>query len=111
MGRSGLGDLETIVLATVHRLGDEVTGTAAYQDLTDRAGRDPTVPGVHVTLRRLESKGFLSSKLGRVSPRGGRRQRLFSLTEDGRTALARAQGMWERVFDGLGLTDTPGPGA
>ena len=111
MGRSGLGELETIVLATVHRLGDEVTGTVAYEDLTERAGRDPTVPAVHVTLRRLESKGLLRSRLGGVSPRGGRRQRLFSLTPEGRAALAESRAMWARVFDGLGLADAPESGS
>ena len=58
MGRSGLGELETIVLATVYRLGEEVTGTAAYEDLVERTGRDPTIPAIHVTLRRLEEKGL-----------------------------------------------------
>ena len=111
MGRSGLGELETIVLATVHRLGDGVTGTAAYEDLTERARRDPTVPAVHVTLRRLESKGLLRSRLGEISPRGGRRQRLFSLTPDGRAALAGSRAMWRRVFDGLGLPDAAEPGS
>lgn len=106
MGRSGLGELETIVLATVYRLGADATGTEAYEDLLERTGRDPTVPAIHVTLRRLEEKGLLRSRLGSVSPRGGRRQRHFEVTAEGRTALAGSRTLWDRVFDGLGLPDT-----
>ena len=107
MGRSGLGELETIVLATVYRLGEEVTGTAAYEDLVERTGRDPTIPAIHVTLRRLEDKGFLRSRLGQVSPRGGRRQRHFTLTGQGVEALVESNTMWDRVFGGLGLPGAP----
>jgi DNA-binding PadR family transcriptional regulator len=84
MGRGEhLGDLEALVLAGVLRMEPAANGTAIYQDLEARSERDLSLPAVHVTLRRLEEKGLLTSKLGDPSPRGGRPRRFYWLTPAG----------------------------
>jgi PadR family transcriptional regulator PadR len=59
---------------------------------------------MQTSLRRLEEKGFLSSDLGEATKmRGGKRKRLFSLTNMGKKALKEAKeqrmGLWNAVPD------------
>ena len=106
MGRGDRpGELEVLVLASAHRLGGE-TGTRIYEDIEARTGRDPTVPAVHATLRRLERKGLVRSRTGEVSPRGGRPQRHYYPTPEGLEALAEARRVWRSVWSGLDLPET-----
>lgn len=107
MGRGEhLGDLEALVLAGVLRMGPAASGTAVYQDLETRSGRELSLPAVHVTLRRLEEKGLLTSTLGERSPRGGRPRRYYRPTPLGTLALTDFRAMWGRVWSGLELPDT-----
>ena len=72
MGRGEhLGEFEALVLAGVMRVGEGANGTTVYQEIEDRLGRESSLPAVHVTLRRLEEKGLLASKVGESSRRGG----------------------------------------
>jgi PadR family transcriptional regulator len=107
MGGRGkhLGELEVMVMASLVRIGQGATGTEIYQELEARTGRDPTVPAVHVTLRRLESKGFADSRLGEPSPRGGRAQRHYRLTPRGLQRLEEARKVWEAVWRGFPTLD------
>ena len=71
MGRGeNLGTLEAMVLAAVLR-AQPATGPAVYAELEARTGRDPSLPAIHVTLRRLSTKGLLSSDLAGESGMGG----------------------------------------
>jgi PadR family transcriptional regulator, regulatory protein PadR len=101
-----LGEFEALVLTAVVRVGDGANGTAVYQEIEAQTeGRDVSLPAVHVTLRRLEDKGLLTSVLGDTSPRGGRPQRFFAPTADGARALHEFRAMWQRVWRGLELPD------
>ena len=99
-----LGELEALVLASVLHVGDRANGAAVYRDLEARAGRDPGVAAIHVTLRRLEEKGFLTSDVGTPSRRGGRPRRWYAPTDQGIRALGAVRRMWHYV-----LTDLPLP--
>lgn len=106
MGRGEhLGELEALVLAGVARLGSGANGTAVFQDLETRSRRDMSLPAIHVTLRRLEDKGWLESELGDPSPRGGRPRRFYRPTPDGIRTLREFREMWGRVWQGLELPD------
>lgn len=101
-----LGEFEALVLTAVVRVGDGANGTAVFQEIEARAGgRDVSLPAVHVTLRRMEDKGLLTSEVGETSPRGGRPQRFFEPTPDGLRALHEFRAMWQRVWRGLELPD------
>ena len=100
-----LGEFEALVLASVVRVGSDATGVDVYQEIESRTRRDPSVSGVHVTLRRLEQKGLLSSALGDRSPKGGRPQRHYRLTPDGARTLSDFRQMWSRVWRGLEVPD------
>lgn len=109
MGRGEhLGEFEALVLTAVLRIGEGANGTAVYTEIEERTGRDPKLPSVHVTLRRLEEKGLLTSEVGESSSRGGRPRRFYRPTPDGVAALQEFRTMWQRVWKGLELPD---PGA
>ena len=103
MGRGDhLGDLEAMVLAATLRFGDHAAhGAAIYEEVVARTGRDPTVPAVHVTLRRLEAKDLVVSRTGASSARGGRPRRFYSLTPRGMRELAHFREMWRGLWAGL----------
>ena len=69
--------------------------------IADEVGRDVSVSTVFVTLTRLEDQGLLSSTPGDVPDRGGRRTRIFTLTERGWEALRRTRAASERLWRGL----------
>lgn len=100
-----LGEFEALVLTAVVRVGADANGTAVYEEIAARAGRDPSLPAVHVTLRRLEEKGLLTSSLGETSARGGRPPRFYSATPEGVRSLHGFRDMWQRVWRGLELPD------
>lgn len=106
MGRGEhLGELEALVLAVVVRIGQGASGTAVYEEIEARGGRDPSVPAIHVTLRRLERKGLVVSDIGEPSPRGGRPQRFYRLTPAGAELLGEFREMWRRVWRGIDVPD------
>lgn len=100
-----LGEFEALVLTVVIRVGREANGTAVYQELEERSGREASLPAIHVTLRRLQEKGLLVSDVGEPSPRGGRPRRFYRATPDGVRALRDFRAMWRNVWQGLELPD------
>lgn len=93
------------MLAAVVRVGDGANGAAVYREIQQRTGRDPSLPAVHVTLRRLEEKGLLQSEGGTTSPRGGRPRRFYRATRRGVHAIQAFHDMWRSVWRGLQWPD------
>lgn len=110
MGRGDyLGELEALVLTAVVRIGQGANGTAVYREISERSGREASLPSLHVTLRRLEEKGLLSSDVGEPSPRGGRPRRFYRPTLAGVEALREFRAMWRSVWSDLELPDPGAP--
>jgi len=102
MGRDDhLGDLEAVVMAAVARAAPHANGVGVYDELTRVTARDPSLPAVHVTLRRLEEKGLLTSTAGDPSPRGGKPRRYYMPTPDGWALLRRFRDDWLALWSGL----------
>ncbi|HEY0744426.1 MAG TPA: PadR family transcriptional regulator [Chryseosolibacter sp.] len=90
MGKEYLGEFEELVLTMVGILQDEAYGNAIVTEIRERVGRDVNLSAVHVTLYRLEDKGYVKSSMGgATSARGGRRKRIFRVTNAG-IAMLRA---------------------
>ena len=88
MRREFLGEFEELVLTIVGILQDEAYGNAIVNEIKDRLGREVNLSAVHVTLYRLEDKGFVRSRVGGATQaRGGRRKRMFSMTNAGLAVL------------------------
>ncbi len=88
MKRESLGELEELVLLTVGSLNNEAYAVAILEEIKNQAARNPDVTAIHSVLRRLESKGYVTSTMGgATADRGGRRKRFFSLTVAGRKVI------------------------
>lgn len=88
MKRIQLGEFEEIVLLTVGVLHGNAYGVTIKDEIEQRLGREVTIGALQITLRRLESKGFLKSKPGDTSEsRRGRPKLFFEITAYGKKAL------------------------
>jgi PadR family transcriptional regulator PadR len=100
-----LGELEQLILLAILRIGDDAYGVTIRAELADRAGRSVAPGALYTTLERLETKGFVTSRMSDPTPqRGGRAKRHVAVTAAGRAALSRALQAYERLLDGLHLT-------
>jgi len=99
-----LGELEQLVLLAILRVGDEAYGVAILAELERQTGRAVSLATVHKTLARLESKGWIASRVGEpTAVRGGRAKRYYALTAPGHAALRHTVAVFERMTRGLAL--------
>jgi len=83
-----LGEFEEIVLLAVGVLHGNAYGVNIKEEIEQRAKREISVGALQVTLRRLEKKGFLTSKHAQPDlSRGGRPKLYFTLTAYGKKTL------------------------
>jgi DNA-binding PadR family transcriptional regulator len=88
MAREFLGEFEELVLTLVAALREDAYGAAIADEIQTRLKREVNLSAVHVTLYRLEDKGFIKSSLGGATKeRGGRRKRIFTITSAGMATL------------------------
>ena len=102
MNRQQLGEFEEIVLLTVGILYHEAYAVAMIDEMEDRLGRKVSIGALQTVLRRLESKGYLTSAFGEAtSVRGGKRKRYFNLTSMGSRALRETQEQRVHLFKAI----------
>ncbi|HEX8038505.1 MAG TPA: helix-turn-helix transcriptional regulator [Chryseosolibacter sp.] len=88
MGKEYLGEFEELVLTMVGALQEDAYGAAIADEIESKLKREVNLSAVHVTLYRLEDKGFIKSSLGGATKeRGGRRKRIFTITSAGMAML------------------------
>lgn len=88
MAKEYLGEFEELVLTLVGALQEDAYGAAIAEEIETRLKRDVNLSAVHVTLYRLEDKGYIKSKLGgATNERGGRRKRIYTITSAGMATL------------------------
>lgn len=99
-----LGEFEHLVLLAVLRVDDDAYGLTVRRELERSTGRDVTIGAVYSTLDRLERKAMLVSHRSAPENRpGGRSRRQFTLTDDGRAALAESRALIDRMWQGVEL--------
>ena len=99
--RGYLGEFEQLVLLAVMRLGPESYGVTIRQEIQARSGRDVSLGAIYPTLERLETKGYVSSRIGHpTGERGGRSKRHFALEPAGEEALRRSWEILTSLWDG-----------
>lgn len=90
MAKVYLGEFEELVLIMVGALQEDAYGAAIADEIETRLKREVNLSAVHVTLYRLEDKGYIRSRLGgATNERGGRRKRIYTITSAG-LAMLRA---------------------
>jgi len=88
-----LGEFEELLLLAAQALPDEDCSVVDIQHYLERVtGRRVSLGAVYAGLDRLELKGCLRSTLGEVTrQRGGKRKRIFSVTNEGRRVARDAR--------------------
>ncbi len=100
MKKYPLGEFEEIVLLTVGILYDEAYGVAIKQEMEEQLERKISVGALQSALRRMEEKGYLSSREGEsTSLRGGRPKRFFTITAHGKKALVHARDIRTKLWN------------
>ncbi|ELR70263.1 Transcriptional regulator, PadR family [Fulvivirga imtechensis AK7] len=92
MSKHHLGEFEEIVMLTVAILADEAYGISIIEEMENRLDRKVSIGALQTVLRRLEKKGYLSSRFGEATKvRGGKRKRYFMLTAYGKKVLTEVK--------------------
>lgn len=101
MGR--LGEFEQVILFTVLRLGEDAYGLGIRDSVEARTGRAVSPGAIYTTLRRLEERGLVSSRIGDppAGPEGGRPRKLYELRPSGARALLDAYSTTQTLAEGL----------
>ncbi|NQZ75253.1 MAG: PadR family transcriptional regulator [Ekhidna sp.] len=102
MSKDHIGELEELILLLIVMLKEDAYGLAIRKALKEQAERNVTIGAVHGTVNRLESKGFIESKMGGATEeRGGRRKRIFSITASGKNVLEKSRdvkvNLWQQI--------------
>lgn len=102
MGKSYLGEFEEIVMLTVALLDGDAYGVAIIEEMESRLSRSVSIGSLQTVLRRLEDKGYLSSKLGEATKiRGGKRKRYYQVTNMGMQIIRENKeqrlGLWNAI--------------
>ena len=102
MSKHHLGEFEEIVMLTVAILHDKAYGIAIIEEMESRLGRKVSIGALQTVLRRLENKGYLSSRFGEATKvRGGKRKRFFSVTSYGKKVLVEVKdqrnALWKAI--------------
>lgn len=88
MPKEYLGEFEELILTMVAALQDDAYGAAITEEIESRLKREVNLSAVHVTLYRLQDKGYIKSSMGGgTSERGGRRKRIYTITNAGMSIL------------------------
>lgn len=88
MAKEYLGEFEELILTMVGALQEDAYGAAIADEIEVRLKREVNLSAVHVTLYRLEDKGYIKSSFGGATKeRGGRRKRIYAITSAGMALL------------------------
>jgi DNA-binding PadR family transcriptional regulator len=100
--RTGLGELELLVLLTLARLEKGGYGASIRDEIRRRTGRSITPGAIYPTLDRLERKGLVQSYVGEPEPvPGGRAKRHFTLRPAGWREARRAWQQYATLARGI----------
>ena len=92
MQRTYLGEFEELVLLIVAVLNGEAYGVGVMEEFENQTGRSVNISAIHAALRRLESKGVVGSRWSEATKqRGGRRKRMFTVSQSGIHALSQVK--------------------
>lgn len=87
-----LGSLEESVLLLVAVMQGQAYGFVLSEEYHKYFGSRISISAVHTVLKRLEDKGLIHSEMGgATTERGGRRKRIFKVTNIGTTTLEDLQ--------------------
>lgn len=109
MGRremSSVGELETLILFAILRIGSSAYGVSIQDEIAARTGRRLSRGAIYTATGRLEAKCFITSTMGEATAaRGGRAKRYLSVTDEGLEVLRSTTRDLDRMR--AGVTEVP----
>ncbi len=104
MKETKLGEFEEVLLLLVGILNEDAYAFKIAEEFESQAGRAVSIGSVHSTLDRLKEKGFLTSKMSEpTAARGGRRKRIYIISNAGKNALEASRdfkvNLWNQYPD------------
>ena len=92
---------EEILLLAVWRLKDEAYGISIRRLVRELTGKYWSIGAIYVPLERLERKGFVRSFTTAPAPeRGGRKKRVFVITDEGLRQLEEIKRVTRAIWAG-----------
>lgn len=99
MRRDRVGEFEELTLLAILAIGGPICAVPVQQLMEERAARSVSIGAVCAAFGRLESKGFLRSTFGEATPqRGGKRKRLYEVTQAGIRQLRELSQVREQIW-------------
>lgn len=94
------GALEQLTLLALAGFEDEVPSREVYEALVAATGHDASVAAIHITLGRLEDKGWAACRTAAPEPgRGGKPRRWYRLTPEGAEVLTAQRQQMDRLWE------------
>ncbi len=98
---------EEMVMLAILTLGEDAYLIAIQHYLSKVTAKKMSLTSVHLPLSRLEKNGFIQGELGEATAvRGGRRKKIYSVTEQGHEALSNykhiSDVLWNDYLDIIG---------
>lgn len=99
-----LSELEELVLLSTAVLFDDgAYGYSITKEIQQRTGKKVSMSAVHTVLYRLQDRGLVNSELGGASQnRGGRRKRLFSISQAGKEMITSIKQQRDSYWNEIG---------
>ena len=83
-----LGEFEELILLTVAAQHDQAYGVSIQESLEKKLDKKINISAIHVSLKRMTDKGFVTAQFGGITKsRGGRRKKFYIITAFGKKML------------------------
>lgn len=93
---------EELILIAVLKLKDEASLVNVRKQLISSTGHNWSVGNVYVPLNRMSKLRYLDTRIGEpTARRGGKAIKFYSLTREGKNALAELQRVHQSVWSGV----------
>jgi len=99
MKEQSLGEFEELVLLMVAAHHDEAYSVLILESLEEKLDKKVNISAIHVALKRLEKKGFVTSRFGGITTdRGGRRKKFYVISALGKSMLDKQYALRTSIY-------------
>ncbi len=92
--------IEEMIMLAILNLGNEAYLVSIQGYLSEIFEKKVSLTSVHLPLRRLERINYLRAKMGEATAvRGGRRKKIYKVTDTGYEALEAYRNISNRLWD------------
>ena len=99
MKKSRLGEFQELILMSVIVLKEEAYGNQIQRQLELLLKERMSTGAIQTALKRMEEKGFLTSKWGEATKeRGGRRKRIYTATPFAQDVLQEMRSVRDQLW-------------